>query len=594
MLDHPNILPLYGYAEEDKRFQPLGALVSPWCHFGNASDYLSQNENQLDEFHRVDLWKGVIRGVQYLHEYHPGIVHGDLKPANVLIDNSGNPKICDFGLVRLFMESGQSGFTTTSDHTGTVRYLSPELVTGELTSMASDIYALGCIGLEFVFSILPYHRRQNSLPVNILLDIRDGKPPAERPEDLDGYLENKWEMIESCFHRDPSRRPSASDLLFMESREEATESSEIPSSLPVSQPDDGDRGEIGKYSSTPGLDFLPSQQPIKRSFLPLSPILICTAPGCTKPRWQDVQGNYMLFCGRRCRDANAHPKSNRPAPATTREGNGGSTNTTRQSDASASGSSPFTYALATAPVWPISESKACIICKTSPYDATIASLFCGVTCIKRSEAMAPGIIEISQSHPKFADISNQFQKKWLLTTRCKPIKHIYLILISSTSKATYNEYRLKVEEEGRFLSRGRSEGNERRRFQSTTRQCTLGDAGNTQLCSHQTCELCEMIRTSGSKMRQGRFGYGIYASSISSKSESYNTNLIPSPYKVIILSRITVGRGYKTTEYTKPLTNTPPGYHSILGESDIPGSVGFDEMVVYNNNAVRLAYLIAY
>jgi Protein kinase domain len=69
---------------------------------------------------------------------------------NILIDNSGTPRICDFGLARIFLEVGRTEMTTTSEHTGTARYLAPELAADEAAypTTASDVYALGCLGLE--------------------------------------------------------------------------------------------------------------------------------------------------------------------------------------------------------------------------------------------------------------------------------------------------------------------------------------------------------------------------------------------------------------------------------------------------------------
>jgi serine/threonine protein kinase len=68
-----------------------------------------------------------------------------------VIDDEGKPQLCDFGLISIFLEEGQSGMTTTSQHTGTDRYLAYELVRDGDTVIPtafSDIFALGCIGLE--------------------------------------------------------------------------------------------------------------------------------------------------------------------------------------------------------------------------------------------------------------------------------------------------------------------------------------------------------------------------------------------------------------------------------------------------------------
>ncbi|KAG8830157.1 hypothetical protein FRC17_005330 [Serendipita sp. 399] len=203
MLDHPNILPLYGFAEEDARFQPLGALVSPWHRYGSASAFLSEHGASIDNSTRTNLWGGVIRGVQYLHEHNPRIVHGDLKPSNVLIDDHGVAKICDFGLVAFFLETGTTGLTTTSPYSGTERYLAPELILSEnhvqITTL-SDVYALGCIGLE--------DGRQGLIIREILRHVK----PASQPSLLDVSLEATWQLVERCLCFDPLQRPTVEEL----------------------------------------------------------------------------------------------------------------------------------------------------------------------------------------------------------------------------------------------------------------------------------------------------------------------------------------------------------------------------------------------
>ncbi|KAG8818021.1 RHO1 GDP-GTP exchange protein 2, partial [Serendipita sp. 399] len=215
-LNHPNILPLIGYAEGDERFEPFGALISPWCINGDAARFLEERGPSLSLEKRIMLWEGVVQGVDYLHNLNPVIVHGDLKPANVLLDGHENPRICDFGLARLILEEDGSGMTTTSAHTGTERYLAYELVASDDTSMPtmeSDIHALGCMGLDFIFLQLPYSHRRNNARGHIFLDIRQGVPPAVHPGSIGALEESYWNIIASCWSMDPAQRPVTGALL---------------------------------------------------------------------------------------------------------------------------------------------------------------------------------------------------------------------------------------------------------------------------------------------------------------------------------------------------------------------------------------------
>ncbi|KAG8822312.1 hypothetical protein FRC17_009597 [Serendipita sp. 399] len=155
-LNHPNVVPLMGQAGTSELGGSLVALISPWYVQGDAADFLAKNGSSLALSDRIYLWKGVVQGLDYLHNVDPPIVHGDLKPKNILIDKLGRPRICDFGLSRIVLEEGHSGLTTTAAYTGTPRYLAYELVISEddmaTPTRKSDIYALGCVGLDPVLA----------------------------------------------------------------------------------------------------------------------------------------------------------------------------------------------------------------------------------------------------------------------------------------------------------------------------------------------------------------------------------------------------------------------------------------------------------
>jgi len=155
-----------------------------------------------------------------------------------------------------------------------------------------------------------------------------------------------------------------------------------------------------------------------------------------------------------------------------------------------------------------------------------------------------------------------------------------------------------VEARGQFVAAGRSAGNENRRWHGTRRECNLGDQGQTKFCSSPTCSLCCIIRTSydlklfGKNTGFGRFGRGIYTSSTSSKSNDYAKNHCTSNLKAILLNKVVVGKGYKTVRDNRTLTRPPPGYDSVLAETG--GTLNYDELVVYRNEAIRPSYLIMY
>lgn len=213
-LDHPNILPFYGHAD-DPEFEPFGAFISPWCEHGDSNQYLERYGSSLSPFDRLQLWKGVVNGVVFLHTCSPVIIHADLKPGNIVIDDNGNARICDFGLVHITHEEGVNETTTTSEHTGTERYLAPEFLTTHLAkpTQASDVYAMALIGLVFIYGRIPYERHVKNFRGCIIMDIQNGVPPATREAIIGTASDPLWDMLEAGWGYRPESRPTSTEVL---------------------------------------------------------------------------------------------------------------------------------------------------------------------------------------------------------------------------------------------------------------------------------------------------------------------------------------------------------------------------------------------
>ncbi|PVG01088.1 kinase-like protein [Serendipita vermifera] len=210
-LRHANILPLLGYIHEDDTNEIYRALVSPWMENGSAAQYIRRD---LTPAQRLSLFGDVINGLQYLHNFQPVVVHADLKPLNVLIGENGIGQICDFGLVRLLQEDMPTGTTTSSPHTGTTRYLAYELVTtngNAIPTTTSDIYALGCLGMEFIYRRPPHHDiGENTFAIQQRIN---GKYyPSELPTDGAGELTFIGTLFDSCWAVKPAARPNINEI----------------------------------------------------------------------------------------------------------------------------------------------------------------------------------------------------------------------------------------------------------------------------------------------------------------------------------------------------------------------------------------------
>ncbi|KAG8905715.1 hypothetical protein FRC01_008254, partial [Tulasnella sp. 417] len=209
---------------------------------------------------------------------------------------------------------------------------------------------------------------------------------------------------------------------------------------------------------------------------------------------------------------------------------------------------------------------ACLMCKELP--KAPKRHFCGKGCSDKAEKGAPILLDVPKTDPKFADIVKQFNDTWQGTA--KPTVHrICKVVNSKAVEDRFQAYRQKVEQAGKWVSQGKTAGNENRRWHGTVRECTVGDDPNKlDMCTSTACKLCCVIRTSFDMkyVAVGVYGLGIYTSAYSSTSHGYTRVATKgSPYRAMFLTRIVTGKEHIfTSGVTNPNATAPPaGYDSV-------------------------------
>jgi serine/threonine protein kinase len=178
-LRHPNILTVYDYGEEEG----LAYIVMEYVEGGTLKDRLQGKS--FDWKRALDLGVGVGRALAFAHDR--GIIHRDVKPANILLLREDWPLLADFGLVKL--QQARRALTQPGVTLGTPDYTSPEQALGETIDYRADIYALGVVLYEIVTGQLPFKAEK---PFDVLLmHVSDPpKKPSDLAPDIPEVLEN--------------------------------------------------------------------------------------------------------------------------------------------------------------------------------------------------------------------------------------------------------------------------------------------------------------------------------------------------------------------------------------------------------------------
>lgn len=188
---HPNIVRVLDWGTSDD-----GPFIAMELVPGGTLRGLMRTRGRLDERAAADVAAQIADGLEAAHLR--GVLHRDLKPDNILLDENGRPKLADFGIARL---AAATALTRTGELLGTPRYLAPEQMTGEVVDERVDVYALGVILYEMLSGMTP---TGGATPSEIVSRrLRSDPLPLHRLAPVTFALEA---IVMRAIARDPDRR----------------------------------------------------------------------------------------------------------------------------------------------------------------------------------------------------------------------------------------------------------------------------------------------------------------------------------------------------------------------------------------------------
>jgi eukaryotic-like serine/threonine-protein kinase len=195
-LQHPNVVGVYDRGSFEDTYYIAMEYLS-----GRSLKQLIRQEAPLDPVRAIDLTIQILQAARFAHRR--GVIHRDLKPHNVIVDDNDHAKVTDFGIAR----AGASDMTETGSIMGTAQYLSPEQAQGHAVSAGSDLYSIGVVLYELLTGRVPFDAES---PVTIALKHVSEAPTA--PTQVNATIPPELEQVVMwALNKNPGDRPRDAD-----------------------------------------------------------------------------------------------------------------------------------------------------------------------------------------------------------------------------------------------------------------------------------------------------------------------------------------------------------------------------------------------
>ncbi|KAK4844808.1 hypothetical protein QYF36_024655 [Acer negundo] len=198
-LRHPNVVLFMGAVTR----APNLSIITEFLPRGSLYRLIHRPNNQLDERKRLRMALDAARGMNYLHNCTPVIVHRDLKSPNLLVDKNWVVKVCDFGLSRM----KNSTFLSSRSTAGTAEWMAPEVLRNEPSDEKCDVYSFGVILWELNTMRQPWGGMN---PMQVVGAVGFQHRRLDIPDNMDPAVAD---IIRQCWQTDPKLRPTFAEIM---------------------------------------------------------------------------------------------------------------------------------------------------------------------------------------------------------------------------------------------------------------------------------------------------------------------------------------------------------------------------------------------